>query len=56
MKGIRFTFEGAAGNTLDFMQALYKDPALRPLMETTILNIKKGELKKATPPYKKTND
>ena len=39
----RFTFSQFAANTIAIIEAMYKDPAFRPIVDQTFENIKKGQ-------------
>lgn len=46
----RFTFTGAASQTISILAGMYRDPSFRPTVDQTILNIKSGEFQVSKPP------
>lgn len=41
-ENVQWTFNGPAGATIAFLTALYRDPAFRPLIDSTFEQIRKG--------------
>lgn len=46
----RFAFSKYAANTISMLTSMYADPAFRPLIETTLENIRIGKAPQAVPP------
>jgi len=55
-KGLSFVFDGAAFATIEFLTEFYKIPEVRPSIEATLDNIKKGVYPMTTPPSNAAND